>query len=402
MKIGILRETKNPPDKRVPFTPEQCRALIEKYASLELVIQPSDYRCFSDQEYLDQGLKLQEDLSDCNVLMGVKEVKIDTLIPEKTYLFFSHTAKEQPYNRGLLQEIAKRKITLLDYEYLTRPDRSRVVAFGRWAGIVGAYNGLKAYGQRSSNYSLKPATELSGLQEMLESLKNLPIGDIRIVLTGGGRVASGAVEILKAAGIKEIGPARFLGLKGEGPLFTRLDPWHYTRHSLGKEFDFKHFVEHPLEYKNAFIPYALNSDMFIACHFWDPDAPMLLTADDLNLPEMKIQVIADISCDIKGPIASTIRTSTIAEPVYGYNPMLESESDEPFGKDVITVMAVDNLPGELPRDASEDFGMALMQNVIPALIGEDEDGIISRSCILQNGQLTSSYSYLKNYLEGVN
>jgi saccharopine dehydrogenase (NAD+, L-lysine-forming) len=398
MKLGILRETKSPPDKRVPFTPKQCRELLNRYEKLELYIQPSDYRCYSDQEYQDENITLREDLSDCEVLMGVKEVDIPKLIPGKTYLFFSHTAKEQPYNRGLLQALAKNGITILDYEYLTKQDKTRVVAFGRWAGIVGAYNGLKAFGDRTGNHALEPAWSLRGLEEMKEKLKSIELGSARIALTGGGRVALGSVEILQAAGIREVSPAEYLSGRFEEAIFCRLDPWHYTRHSHGQEFKFEHFVENPQEYENTFHPYAQSTDLYIAGHFWDPNSPVLLSQDDLQYPDHPIKVIADISCDINGPIASTVRASSIAEPVYGYNPSTGKEVLDPNAEDSITVMAVDNLPGELPRDASEDFGKALMKNVLPYLIGSDDEGIVKRAMILEGGELTELYGYLKEYL----
>jgi saccharopine dehydrogenase (NAD+, L-lysine forming) len=398
MKIGILRETKTPPDRRVPLTPAQCSTIATEFTDHELVVQPSPIRCFSDDEYRAGGIVLQEDLVDCDILLGVKEVKPETLIPGKTCLFFSHTAKEQPYNRKLLQAIARKKITLVDYEYLTRADKTRVVAFGRWAGIVGAYNGLRAYGMRTGAFHLEPAWGLRGLNEMKQCLENVKAGRARISLTGGGRVAQGAVEILRAAGIREVTPEAYLEGAFNEAVFCRLDPWHYTRHRDGREFDFTHFISSPAEYENAFIPYAKKSDMYIACHFWDPDSPVLLSSDDLRMPDISLVVIADISCDIDGPIASTIRASTIEEPLYGYDPATGKEVPDAFAEGVITVMAVDNLPGELPRDASEDFGRALMEHVIPALLGSGDQEIVGRATIMRDGELTQSFSYLENYL----
>jgi saccharopine dehydrogenase (NAD+, L-lysine forming) len=229
MQIGVLRETKQPPDKRVPLTPQQCEQLKKQYSGLGLVVQPSDHRCFSNAEYLDAGIELREDISGSDILLGVKEVEISSLTSNKTYLFFSHTAKEQPHNRKLLRAICEKRITLIDYEYLTRKDKTRVVAFGRWAGIVGAYNGLIAYGRRSGKYDLPPAWQLSGLDEMNEQLIGLSPGNLRIALTGGGRVAHGAVEILRAAGIREVAPDEYLTKQFSGAVFCRLDPWHYTR-----------------------------------------------------------------------------------------------------------------------------------------------------------------------------
>jgi alanine dehydrogenase len=364
------------------------------------LVQPSDNRCFTDEEYRKEGNVLQEDLSSCDILIGVKEVDIPKLIPGKAYLFFSHTAKEQAYNRKLLQTIVEKKITLIDYEYLTKKDRSRVVAFGRWAGIVGTYNGLKAYGDRKNLFELEAAWKLSGLEEMMEKVKGLDFGTTRIVLTGGGRVAHGGLEILNAAGFSEVSHVEFLKASNEGPIYCRLDPWHYTIHKGNREFDFTHFVENPSEYNNAFLPYARLANIYIPCHFWDPESPVLLDKEDLKDENFRLEVIADISCDIDGPIASTVRASTIADPIYGYDPFLEKEILDPYAKEAITVMAVDNLPGELPRDASEDFGAALMENVIPYLLGEDSEGIIKRATIVKEGKLSEIYSYLENFLKG--
>ena len=324
--------------------------------------------------------------SGCDVLLGVKEVEIGTMIGDKTYLFFSHTAKEQPYNRKLLQAICEKRNTLVDYEYLTRKDKTRVVAFGRWAGIVGAYNGLIAYGRRSGRYDLTPAWQLSGLDEMNGQLSGLSAGNIRIALTGGGRVAHGAVEILKLAGIREVTPDKYLAEQFDEAVFCRLDPWHYTMHREKIEFEFEHFVTHPDQYENAFLPYAKRTDLYMACHFWDPESPVLLSRDDLQLPDLPLRVIADISCDIGGPIASTIRASSIAEPLYGYDPSSGVETPDLFGDYVVTVMAVDNLPGELPRDASADFGEALLEHVIPSLLEADREGIIERATIVKAGK----------------
>lgn len=400
MKIGILRETKDPPDRRVPLTPVQCKEILAAYPGAGLVVQPSFNRCFTDAEYREAGITLQENLRDCDILMGVKEVDIPALIGKKNYLFFSHTAKEQPYNRRLLQEITKMHITLVDYEYLVRADHSRVVAFGRWAGVVGAYNGLRAYGLRTGAFALRPAWRLSGLEEMKKVLANLPVEHTRIVLTGGGRVAHGAMEILRAAGIREVTPMAYLADDTTETRFCRLDPWHYARHIHELDFNFDHFMDHPDAYENAFHPYARKSDMYIACHFWDPRSPVLLSREDLQDPDIPIRVIADISCDLNGPIASTIRPSTIADPFYGYDPAEGKEAEDPFRENVITVMAVDNLPGELPRDASKDFGDALLKNVVPSLMGDDREGIVHRATITRNGALTEPFSYLENYLKG--
>jgi saccharopine dehydrogenase (NAD+, L-lysine-forming) len=397
--LGILRETKIPPDRRVPFSPEQCRSLLDRYPELRILVQPSDYRCFSDDEYLARGITLSEDLSECQVLMGVKEVKEETLLARKSYFFFSHTAKKQPYNRFLLQEVVRLGIRLIDYEYLTGTDGLRVVAFGRWAGIVGAYNGLRACGEKWNTHAMKPAHACRDLDELKEELKKVDLGRSRLTVTGGGRVAGGAVEILESAGVTQVSPGDFLENTYEVPIYTRLDPWHYTRRTDGAAFDFHHFVEHPSEYENTFLPYAGRTDLLITCHFWDPAAPVMLNREHLAGGKLPISMVADISCDIDGPIASTLRASTIADPFYGYDPSTGTETG-PFEQGAITVMAVDNLPGELPRDASVDFGSALMDHVMPELLGERDTGMIQRASIVNGFSLTPHYAYLEDYLAG--
>lgn len=397
--LGVIRETKTPPDKRVPLTPSQCRLLSERYPGLTIRVQPSAYRCFSDGEYEAAGVELAEDLSACDVLMGVKEVKISALIGNKTYFFFSHTAKKQPYNRDLLRAVVSKGIRLIDYEYLTGPDQVRVVAFGRWAGVVGAYNGLRAHGLRHGGYELRPASKCHDLEDLKSELRKVEPGRTRILLTGGGRVAGGATEILDAAGIRRVDPEDYMDREFDHAVYTRLDPWHYTRPRDRSHFDFTHFMAHPGEYENSFAPYAARTDLYVACHFWDPRSPVLMTREEMQRPGFPITIIADISCDINGPIPSTIRASTIADPFYGYDPGTGLET-EPFGEGAITVMAVDNLPGELPRDASTDFGSALMEQVIPELAGMRDTGMLERASIAAGGKLTGGYAYLQDYLEG--
>jgi saccharopine dehydrogenase (NAD+, L-lysine forming) len=399
ISLGIIRETKVPPDKRVPLTPVQCRTLLDRYPDLELLVQPSGNRCYADDEYRAESISLSEDLSVCDILLGVKEVKIQTLLDGLTYLFFSHTAKKQPYNRELLQEVIRRGISLVDYEYLTDTEGIRVVAFGRWAGVVGAYNALRGVGRASGDFELRPAHACFDLEELRRELEKVRPGNRRIVVTGGGRVAGGALEILKAAGIREVEPGAYLSGEFDEAVFTRLDPWHYARRKDGTDFDFVHFMKHPELYENNFLQYGNRSDVFVACHFWDPKSPVMIPREAWTRDDLPISLVADISCDIDGPIASTIRASTIADPFYGYDPATGQEV-EPFVTGMVTVMAVDNLPGELPRDASADFGTALTEHVIPELLGTRNTGMIERATIAAAGALTPPYSYLTAYLEG--
>jgi len=399
MKIGILRETKTPPDRRVPFTPEQVRIITKRFTDIEVVVQPSTIRCFTDDEYQKAGIKMQEDLEDCDILMGVKEIKPAALIPGKTYVFFSHTAKKQPYNRNLLQEIVRKKIKLVDYEYLTDKNHVRLVAFGHWAGIIGAYNGLRAWGERTGDFKLVPAHKCHDRKEMMKELRRVKLSPIRILITGGGRVAYGALETLYPLGFKQVAPEEFLTSHYDETVICRIDPDHYVRRKDNSPFDLKHFFEYPEMYRSVFFPYTQVADLFMACHYWDPRSPVFMKPEDYRTSGFTIRVIADVSCDIRKPIPSTLRASTIAEPFYGYNPATEKEGHA-FDPANITVMAVDNLPGELPRDASEDFGNMLMGKVMPALLKEDEKGIIQRAVITENGELTENFRYLQEYVDG--
>ena len=402
LKIGILRETKFPPDRRVAITPLQTKEILKKFPNIEIFAQTSELRCYRDEEYSNQGLTLTEDLSDCDILIGIKEVDIPSLLSGKTHLFFSHTAKKQLYNRLLFQEIVRRKITLLDYEYLTGSDGFRLVAFGRWAGIVGAYNGLRAWGKRFGTYELKPAHQCFDLKEMLSQLSAVKLPDIKILITGGGRVAGGAIETFTGLKLRQVSPEEFLNNTFNESVICRIDPWHYARRKDGGKFDintFNHFIRFPEEYESTFYPYTKVTDIYIPCHFWDPESPVFMTKEDMCAEDFKMQVIADVSCDINGPVPSTIRASTIADPFYGYNPHTGKETD-PFDKSNITVMAVDNLPGELPRDASKEFGKTLIDKVYPSLLIEDTEGVIERATIVKNGQLTEKFAYLQDFLEG--
>ena len=399
MRIGLLKETKTPPDRRVPLTPWQAAELQKKFPGTEVVAELSPIRCFSDEEYARKGIRVVQSPEACEVLMGVKEVAIPALIAERTYVFFSHTGKMQPYNRNLLREIIRKKITLVDYEYLTTPDGNRLVAFGRWAGIVGAYNGLRGWGLRHGSFRLKPAHECFNMKELLEQVRQISVPSVRILITGGGRVAHGAMEILAALNLTKVTPAEYLSGTFDRPVYCQLDPDDYVRRRDGQPFSMKDFIEHPDRYESAFLPYALRTDLYIPCHYWDPRSPVFLRPEDYLHPGFPVRVIADVSCDIGKPVASTLRPSTIEEPFYGYHPQTGKEGPA-FDKDHITVMAVDNLPGELPRDASEDFGNSLLEHFFPALLSDDPEGMIRRATIVKEGKLTEGFAYLRNYVEG--
>lgn len=400
MKIGIIREGKIPPDKRVPFTPEQCKIILDQYPNVNLVVQRSDVRAFKDSEYENLGITLVDSLDDVDVVFGVKEVNIEDLIPGKVMFFFSHTIKEQPYNRKLLEAVVNNNIQLVDYECLTNKNNARLLGFGRYAGIVGCYNGFLAYGKASGNFQLKPAHLCADRKELEQELAKVQLpSNYRIVLTGLGRVAGGAIEILKKKGIKQVDPSQYLTESFDEPVFTQLSVQEYFRKKDGSDFERREAYNNPSEFDSDFMRFAEVSDMYIPCHFWDAEAPFIFTKEELMSNTFKIKTIADISCDIAGPVPSTIRPSTIENPIYYVDKSTLNEVDSP-SDNTVTVMAVDNLPCELPKDASEDFGKELIDKIFPSLIHEDSETIIERASITKSGDLTDGYEYLRSYLEG--
>ena len=400
MILGIIREGKTPPDKRVPLTPKQCLEVQNQF-QCQVLVQPSSIRAYADEEYAELGLTLSEDLSSCDVLMGVKEVPLSELIPDKKYFFFSHTYKKQPYNRELLQTILEKNIQLIDYEMLTNKKGVRVVAFGRYAGIVGAYNGLRGYGKKTGRFDLKPAHLCRDRQEMNAELNKLELPkDFKITITGKGRVASGAIETLKVAGIQRVDPETFIAKNFEQPVFTDLAVTEYSKHKTGKDFKRIDFYNSPEEYTSDFMRFAEHTHLYIASHFWDNKAPFIFSREDARNNNFKVEYVADVSCDIDGPVASTLRPSTIEAPFYGYDP--ETEKEVPHNtKNSIGVMAVDNLPCELPRDASIDFGKGLIAHVIPHLFNGDPDEVIWGASETYNGKLTPHFDYLEAYVKGL-
>ena len=400
IKIGILREGKVPPDKRVPLLPEQCRQIMQDYKHVSIVVQPSDIRCIANKEYADAGIPLQEDLSDCDLLMGVKEVPVHLLLPEKTFMFFSHTLKKQPHNQKLLQTVLERKITLIDYECLRDVKGNRILAFGKFAGVVGTYNAFLFYGKKYKLYDLKRAYECFDLEEMKREMKKVKLPNVKVVLTGGGRVGNGALEILDFLKIKRVECHELIEKKFNEPVYAQLRSSDYHSTIDGTPFSREEFFAHPERFKCAFDKFLGAADILIAGAYWDPRAPKLFSLNDLNRKDFAIKMIADVTCDIDGSIPTTVKSSTILEPVYDYN-RSTLRLDAPFSNpDNITVMAVDNLPGELPRDSSKDFGVQLINNVFPHLLTSDNEKIIQRATIASEGRLMPDFQYLNDYVKG--
>ncbi|PHR74206.1 MAG: alanine dehydrogenase [Lutibacter sp.] len=399
MKIGIIKERKNPPDKRVVFSPNACKELLAQYPELELKVESSDVRFFTDDDYKNEGIAVVDDISDCDVLLGVKEVPIDSLIPNKKYFFFSHTIKKQPYNRKLLKAIIEKNISFFDHETIIKENGARLIGFGRYAGLVGAYNGFRALGLRDELFSLPKVETLNDLNEVKRELDKIALPNIKILLSGTGKVAQGAKEILDHLKIKEVSDALYLTSKFTEPVYCLVDVMEYNKRTDGKVGDRYKFYDDPSGYESNFMPYAKETDFFIAGHFYGDGAPYLFTREDAKSDDFSIKLVADISCDIDGPVASTLRASTIANPFYGYNPQTEKEVNYD-DKNAISVMAVDNLPCELPKDASEGFGEMFMKNVIPSFFDDDKSGILDRAQMTESGELTERFSYLQDYLEG--
>jgi alanine dehydrogenase len=399
MKIGVLKEEKIPVDKRVALTPLQCKKIKELYPDIELIVQSSNVRCFTDEQYISEGINIVSKISDCDVLFGVKEVPKELLIPNKTYFFFSHTIKEQPYNRALLVKMIDMQINMVDYELLKNSRGERLLGFGRYAGIVGAYNSFLTYGLKSKKYNLKAAYKCTNRLEMEKELVNIVLNDEKIIITGNGRVGMGIIEIMKRLRIKKVSVNDFLNKKFNESVFVHLDTMDFNERIDGSLSDKYEFYDYPKLYKSSFAKFTKTADIFIAGHYYSSGSPYLFTREDAKLKDFNLKVIADISCDIDGPVASTIRSSTIKSPIYGYDPKGENEVSY-NNEGAIAVMAVSNLPCELPKDASEDFGDELLAEILPYLINGDVEQIISNATICCDGDLTENFEYLRKYING--
>ena len=399
MKFGILKERKNPPDRRVVFSPEELTRLKQYYQNITVQVERSDIRVFTDVQYESLGIEMTDDISDCDILFGVKEVPVEHLIPNKTYFFFSHTIKKQPYNRKLLQAILEKNIDLYDYETIVDANNRRLIGFGRYAGIVGAYNSIRAFGIKFELFKLPRAETLSGKDALITHLKRLVLPPLKFVITGTGKVGNGAKEVLDAIKIKEVSVENYLTKNYTQPVYTQIDVLEYNKRKDGQVLDFTDFYHNPKEYVSDFERFTKVSDIFITGHFHANEAPVILTQEMLQSNDCKIKVVADVSCDVNGPIACTLRSSTIAEPLYGYFPSENKEVDV-FHPAAVVVMAVDNLPCELPKDASEGFGEMFLEHVIPAFFNGDKDGILQRAKITTKGKLTPRFSYLQDYVDG--
>ncbi len=399
MKIGILKETKTPQDNRVPLTPSQCAILKEENPEMEIYVQSCTYRCYTDDEYRYQGIEVKEDLSDCDVLLGVKEIPVEYLIPNKTYFIFSHVIKKQPHNRKLLQEVLEKNIRLIDWETLTDEKGKRLIAFGRWAGIVGAYHAIRMIGLGTKTFTLKQMSECHNFKEAQEEFAKIKLPKLKIVLTGTGRVSNGAAFLLNLLLIKKVSPYNFCYNEFDEIVYTQLTSGDMYHRKGAEKFDRDDFHKHPELYKSNFYPFTKSAEIMINGVYWDKRIPVFFTAEEMKAKDFRIKQISDITCDVApSSVPSTIQTSSIENPYYGYDAQT-GKTTEPFLENVIDVMAIDNLPNELPRDASEDFGNMLMSRILPEL-KKPESALIKKATIAINGGLTENYLYLLDYSRG--
>ena len=398
--IAIIKEEKIPQDTRTPITPVQARQIIERFSSIKLICQSSNIRCFTDDEYKKQGIEIVENVQEADILLGVKEVKIENLNPGKTYLFFSHTIKKQPYNRKLLQAVVERNVRLIDYECLTNEKGIRVIAFGRWAGIVGVYNAFWTYGQKYGEYSIKRAFECHDLNEIYVELKKVALPPIKILITGNGRVSRGGLEILEKLKVRKVDPEQFINRIFEESVYCQVDVDVYTKRIDGSAFRFKEFFSDPTLYESNFQPFYGVADVMIMAAYWDPNAPRLFVLKEAQGSSFNIKVIADITCDIDGSVPTTTKATAIDNPVYDLDLQTLEEKPAFSGESNLSVMSIDNLPNELPRDASQSFGNQMIDHILKPLISEKEESIIENATITKDGYLTPKFEYLRDYLEG--
>jgi hypothetical protein len=395
IRIGLLREGKNPPDSRVALTPAQCKWLQKSFEQVQIVVQPSSTRCFSDLEYQRAGVSIQEDLSDCEYIFGIKEVPIDQLIEQKTYLFFSHTKKLQPYNQALFRDVIKKRIRLIDYECLEHEDGQRIIGFGFFAGVVGAHNGMMAYGKRTKSFNLGRVYKQRSFRELIHSYFGLKIPPVKIAVTGSGRVAHGILEVMNLMGIHEVEPSDYLKRQYSYPVYTHLKGADLFQNKLTGGYDREEFHAHHERYKTRFKPYAYVTDILMNGIYWEQGMERLFEKEDVSDPRFRIVTIADISDDANGSVPINLGDQSIEDPLYGVDRTTFAKT-APYLPESVDVMAVGNLPNELPRDASRYFGEQLIKYILEDLF-KGGSPLIEKATLTKEGQLSPYYAYMRSY-----
>lgn len=397
-KIGLIREGKIPADNRVPLTPAQCKWIQKNFPDVKIHVESSADRCFSDKEYVTAGAEITNNLSGCDFLLGIKEVPVNQLISGKTYLFFSHTKKKQPQNQSLLRAILDKEIKLIDFECLEHEDGQRIIGFGFFAGVVGAHNGMMAYGNRTGLYKLERVYKQRSFRELIHNYFGLRLPNVKIAITGSGRVAHGILEIMNLMGIHEVEPDDYMSRRFFYPVYTHLKAGDLYRNKETGKYTRAEFHEYPERYKCLFLPYAAQTDILMNGVYWDTDIPRLFDKKDIQSDNFIIQTIADITDDKNGSVPINLGDQAIEDPVYGVDRNTCAKT-EPYLQNSIDVMAVGNLPNELPRDASRYFGEQLIKFVLEDLLKGGSE-IIRNATIAENGALTEKYQYLSDYAKG--
>ncbi|PZR30042.1 MAG: alanine dehydrogenase [Citrobacter freundii] len=398
IKIGLIREGKIPADNRVALIPAQCKWILKHLPDVKVLAQSSSSRCFTDREYIAAGVEVKEDVSDCDILLGIKEVPVSQLIADKTYLFFSHTKKKQPHNQALLKAVLDKRIRLIDYECLEHEDGQRIIGFGFFAGVVGAHNGMMAYGDRTGLYKLDRVYKERSFRELIHQYFGVRLPNVKIAVTGSGRVAHGIVEIMNLMGIHEVEPDEYLKRRFSYPVYTQLKGQDLYRHKLTGTYNREDFHDHPAEYECRFLPYAAQTDILMNGIYWDKSVPRLFEKTNVAADDFIIQTIADITDDADGSVPINLGDQTIEDPVYGVDKQTLQKT-APYLTNSIDVMAVGNLPNELPRDASRYFGEQLIKFVLEDLV-RGGSPIIERATMTDKGGLKQLYSYLSDYAYG--
>ena len=395
LHIGLIREGKIPADNRVALTPAQCKWLCKHFDDVKVTVQRSDNRCYPDKEYLQAGMEVKEDISECNVLLGIKEVPVEMLIDGKTYLFFSHTKKMQPHNGQLFKTILDKKITLIDYECLEHEDGTRIIGFGFFAGIVGAHNGMMAYGNRTKNFQLQRVGTVNSFQKLIHTYFGLKLPNIKIAVTGSGRVAHGVLEIMNLLGVHEVEPDEFLEREFTYPAYVHLKGGDLYINKHNGKYNREDFHAHPENYACTFADFLTQTDILMNGVYWEKNIPRLFELEDMRNPDFRIKTIADITDDTNGSIPCNLGDCSIEDPVYGVN-RFSFEQTTAYLPDSVDVMAVGNLPNELPRDASRYFGEQLIKYVLDD-IRKGGSEVITKATMADKGKLTTPFAYLTDY-----
>ncbi len=429
-KLGIIKETKNKWERRVPLNPQAVQELIQK--GFEVIVQPSKIRIYKDEEYSSVGAKLSSDLSECDFIIGVKEIPINDLIPEKPHLFFSHTIKGQDYNIPLLQKILDDKITLFDYEKIENNQNRRLVFFGKFAGYAGMVDTLHGLGQRLMQQfnietpflKVKHSYQYESVQDAIDQIKiigeeikknGLPaeITPFNIFLLGYGHVSQGCQEILTALPIVKISPAQ---LEENSPNYENNKIYlsvfkeeHLVERKDGAKFDLLDYFKNNGKYKSRLQIYLQYCSVYMNAIYWNLQCPVFLPNSYLNKIQdknPKLIIIGDITCDIEGSVQATIKETCPDNPVFIYNAKTGKETDGYKGEG-FAVMAVDNLPCEFPKEASDCFSESLMPFIEQMLnndyskpiIDSDLPDEIKSACIAHQGKLEDNFKYLKECLK---